>query len=77
MARKPKTRRSISVKGLTYQRLDGYCKAEGRSVSGYLEEILAEKLTAAGVPMPTVIKKKPKQAEPLRAEDIDSQHWTF
>ena len=44
---KRQTRRSISVKGITYQRLKDYCEACGLSVSGYLEDIIAEKLDAA------------------------------
>lgn len=39
---KPKTRRSISVKGLTYQRLKDFCDEHGMSVSGFLEEIIAD-----------------------------------
>jgi hypothetical protein len=38
------TRRSVSVKGLTYQRIKKHCDREGTSVSGFLEEVLAEKL---------------------------------
>lgn len=73
---KRQTRRSISVKGITYQRLKDYCRAEGRSVSGYLEEIIAEKLDAAGVPVPTRVEPnpRPKTAE---KEEIISQHFTF
>ena len=43
---KKQTRRSISLKGPFYQRVKDHCEAEGRSVSGYLEEIIAEKLEA-------------------------------
>ena len=73
---KRQTRRSISVKGITYQRLKDYCDREGRSVSGFLEEVLAEKLDAANVPIPTVLAPRPqrKNSEP---EEIVSQHFTF
>jgi hypothetical protein len=73
---KRQTRRSISVKGITYQRLKDFCESSGLSVSGYLEDIIAEKLDAAGVPVPTVVKPRPatKSAD---AEDIVSQHFTF
>ncbi len=78
---KRQTRRSISVKGITYQRLKDFCDATGRSVSGYLEEIIAEKLDAAGAPVPTVIKPRPErkadEAEQPEAEEIVSQHFTF
>lgn len=73
-----KTRRSISVKGITYQRLRDYCDATGASVSGYLEEIIAEKLDAAGVPVPAVLKVKPRpMPEPVYSEDIPEQIFTF
>ena len=65
---KRQTRRSISVKGITYQRLKDYCESSGLSVSGYLEDIIAEKLDAAGVPVPTKL---------VEADDIVSQHFTF
>ncbi len=56
--KKPKrqTRRSLSLKGITYQRLKDYCDAEGRSVSGFMEDVIAEKLDAAGVPIPVVLR---------------------
>ena len=75
---KKQTRRAISVKGLTYQRLKDYCDGTGQSVSGYLEEIIAEKLDAAGAPVARVLKARPvKKPKPLRAEDIAPQHFTF
>lgn len=40
------TRRSISVKAITYQRLKDYCNSRGISVSGCIEEIVDEKLGA-------------------------------
>ena len=74
---KRQTRRSISVKGITYQRLKDYCDATGCSVSGYLEEIIAEKLDAAGVPVPTVLKARPERKADTQTEEIVSQHFTF
>jgi hypothetical protein len=38
------TRRSISVKGLTYQRLKKYVDEHGGSVSGFVEDLIREKL---------------------------------
>ncbi len=73
---KRQTRRSISVKGITYQRLKDYCDTEGKSVSGFLEEIIAQKLDAAGVPIPTVLKARP-QRQSNEVEEIVSQHFTF
>ncbi|MFV8751349.1 hypothetical protein ACNOYE_12460 [Nannocystaceae bacterium ST9] len=90
---KRQTRRSISVKGITYQRLKDYCDATGKSVSGYLEDIIAEKLDAAGAPIPTVLKARPQRkdesmvatttagpssaASSSEPEEIVSQHFTF
>jgi hypothetical protein len=74
---KRQTRRSISVKGITYQRLKDYCDANEKSVSGYLEEIIGEKLDAAGVPIPTMLKPRPARKNSSEAEEIVSQHFTF
>jgi hypothetical protein len=41
--RAPK-RKSISLKGITYQRLKDYCGATGKSVSGYLEDLIEDDL---------------------------------
>ena len=57
-----KTRRSISLKGITYQRLQDYCEAQGESVSGLVEEIANERLDELGVPVPEeVTKPRPKR----------------
>ena len=39
-----KTRKSISLKGLTYSRLKTYCEARGDSISGTVETWVYEKL---------------------------------
>jgi hypothetical protein len=52
---KRQTRRSISVKGITYMRLKDYCDAHGKSVSGFLEEIIAEKLDGLGGLVPRAL----------------------
>lgn len=74
---KRQTRRSISVKGITYQRLKDFCDNNQLSVSGYLEEIIAERLDAAGVPVPTVLKARPERKAEEQPEEIVSQHFTF
>ena len=74
---KRQTRRSISVKGITYQRLKDFCDAHDKSVSGFLEEIIAERLDAAGVPVPTVLKPRPQRSSAPEQEEIVSQHFTF
>ena len=73
---KRQTRRSISIKGINYQRLKDFCDENGRSVSGFLEDIIAEKLDAAGVPVPTVLRPRPGRPK-ARTEEISSQHFTF
>lgn len=73
---KRQTRRSISVKGITYQRLKDFCEGQGVSVSGYLEEIIAEKLDAAGAPVPEKVEPRPRP-KAVDAEEIVSQHFTF
>ena len=76
MPGKRHTRRSISLKGITYQRLKNHCEDEGFSISGYLETVIAEKLDAAGVPVPTKLEPR-KPPPPPVADDIISQHFTF
>jgi hypothetical protein len=67
--RKKQNRKSISLKGLTEQRLKDYCQAEGRSVSGYVEEIATEKLDALGVPVVTEADLPPEpEPEPYERD---------
>lgn len=73
---KKRTRRSISIRGLTYQRLKGYCATQGKSMSGYLEGVLAEKLDAANVPVPTKIDP-PRKQKKRAPEPISTQFFTF
>lgn len=68
-----RTRRSISLKGTTYQRLKNYCETEGRSISGYLELIIAERLDAASVPVPDQPPPAPRRAK----DEYDGAHFTF
>lgn len=76
---KRQTRRSISVKGLTYQRLKNFCEAQNLSVSGFLEQIIADNLDAQNVPIPERVEPRPqaKPGGPVEREDIISQHFTF
>ena len=79
---KRQTRRSISVKGITYQRLKNFCEDTGLSVSGYLEQIIADKLDAQNVPVPEKVEPRPapaRQPEGPTGEEpaIISQHFTF
>jgi hypothetical protein len=74
---KRQTRRSISVKGITYQRLKNFCEEQSLSVSGYLEDIIAAKLDAANVPVPERVDPRPKPKASGEPEEIVSQHFTF
>ena len=78
---KRQTRRSISVKGITYQRLKNFCEAQGLSVSGYLEDIIANRLDEANVPVPERVDPRPEPVKPPGAphdpDEIISQHFTF
>jgi hypothetical protein len=70
---KKQTRRSISVKGITYQRLKAYCDANKKSVSGYLEEIIAEKLDAMGAPVPTTLRPKDPEPGKVKPEPVEPE----
>lgn len=87
---KRQTRRSISVKGITYQRLKNFCEDQNLSVSGYLEDIIASRLDEANVPVPEKVDPRPAavpagapsasppSGKPAREPDeIISQHFTF
>ncbi|MEM6991253.1 MAG: hypothetical protein AAF721_12165 [Myxococcota bacterium] len=77
---KRQTRRSISVKGITYQRLKNFCEDSGVSVSGYLEQIIADQLDAQNVPVPEKVDPRPAaDNKPQSSEEpsIISQHFTF
>lgn len=52
-------RRSISVKGVTDQRLDMYAKKLGKSKARIVEDLIHEHLDAVGAPMPKVVELPP------------------
>lgn len=77
MARK-QTRRSISVKGLTYQRLKNYCERNGDTISGFVERLVSEKMDEAGEPIPEKVDPpRPKSLTPEEIDQSGSQHFTF
>ena len=76
MPGKRQTRRSISIKGITYQRVKNHCEAEGISISGLLEVLLTEKMDEAGVPVPTAVEPRKPPPKPA-PEEIVSNHFTF
>lgn len=63
---KRQTRRAISVKGLTYQRVKKYCDDTDQSISGFVEKIVKEKLDKLGWPEETVLEAKPSAPPTLR-----------
>lgn len=54
------TRWSISLKGLTFQRMKNHCDQNGISMAGQLEEWIDEALSAQDVPVPTETRIKRK-----------------
>lgn len=74
-------REAISLKGLTYQRVKDYCDANGMTTSAFLEELIGEKMDEAGVPVPAVLRPRPKMKTGRRsAEQIQAEaakHFTF
>jgi hypothetical protein len=69
------TRRAISVKGLTYQRLKKHCDKEDKSISGFVEDLVAAKLDALGVPQETVLEPRPVRQKSMG--DYKGSHFTF
>ena len=69
---KRQTRRSVSVKGLTYQRLKNYCGAQEISVSSFIEGIIAERLEGLE-PVPDAVEPRPVPPEPA----YQGNHFTF
>jgi len=85
MAKKSPPRRSISLKGTTYHRLQIYCDATGVSVSGFLEVLIGARLDAADVPevKPEDVPVRedipvPRELPATTAiEPAPGQHFTF
>ena len=76
------TRRAISVKGLTYQRLKTYCDVKELSISGYLEKIVNKKLDDLGIPeetilIPHAVKPKLKAKRKVTMRGFTGSHHTF
>ena len=74
---KRQTRRAISVKGLTYQRLKKHCDAKGISVAGFVEELVAEKLDALEVPEETVLEPRPRSPKSKAVENFQGSSFSF
>lgn len=79
MKKKVQTRRSFSLKGLTHQRLLDYAatvRARGQvpqTISALIEELVAQRMDAEGIPMPTHIAERgpprpPRTIDPQKLE---------
>lgn len=73
---KKQTRRSISIRGITYQRLKNFCEAQEKTMSGFLEELITQRMDELGIPMPTSIDP-PRERAAKTPDEIISQHFTF
>ena len=73
---KRQTRKSISVRGITYQRLKNWCERNGQSISSLVEELANARMHAEGEPVPDKVDKTPSKP-PVNVEAISSQHFTF
>ena len=51
-----KTRRSVSMTGIAYQRLRDHCRETGQSCSSFVQDLVMAKLDELGVPEQTVLK---------------------
>lgn len=51
-------RNDISVRGITYQRLQEHCRAAGITLNGFVEAILTEEMDARGVPLVEALPKE-------------------
>jgi hypothetical protein len=76
--KKKQTRKAISVRGLTYQRVKNYCRKHDRSISGYVEEVINDALENVE-PVPQFIEPPARKREPKKADpsEIPSAIWTF
>lgn len=79
--KKLQTRRSISVKGTTYMRLELLAKLETKTISGLMEELAKAKCDAAGIEDFAHSDAKAKaEAEKKRRDnerDDGGGIWTF
>ena len=54
---KKQTRRSVSMRGLLYQRIRSYCDAHGLTVSGYIDGLVSAAMDEAGEPEQHVLNR--------------------
>lgn len=73
------TRRAISMRGETYERLKLHAQMQDASMSGLAEIFINDRLDALGVPVPESLEPRPPKLEP-EPEEIASEadeHFTF
>ena len=77
---KRQTRRSISVAGKTYARIE-LARKHGvipeDSISGYIERLIAADLDQLGVPLVEKAPPREKKKPEAEGDEIASQHFTF
>jgi hypothetical protein len=67
------TRRSFSVKGVTYQRLVQHCEKHGISISAFMETLIHERMDDVGQPrVPSRELRRRRQPRPLSIPKIGS-----
>jgi hypothetical protein len=67
------TRRSISIRGTTYDKLRQYCQVQDRSMSDIVEELLA---TVLDKDAPVAVKAAPASVAPAQRDQRDQKDKT-
>ena len=79
-SKRKQTRRSVSVKGITYQRIKDFTAAQDppKSISGYIEDLVKADLDKRGIPVPEFIKEVPRKKKKEFEDDPPwGNHFTF
>lgn len=80
MSRRKQTRRSISVKGLTYQWIFDFCQSQDPplSISGFIENVVQDRLDQTRIPRPKVLTARPRaKKDDFEEEPPYGNHFTF
>lgn len=73
---KRQSRRSISIKGVTYQRIKNWCERNEQSISSLLEELINKRMDDEGEPVPEKLDV-PRPKPTVDVDEIISQNFTF
>lgn len=74
-ARKPQSRRSISIRGALHERLSEHCQQQGIAMSAFVEALIAPLFASEGIEAPKVVlvqKLEPElspQLEPILIQE--------